>query len=84
MKQINSRQTKLVNQIANCDKLKPYPKNSDGSFKVKTADTFQSEFELNIKNQVNSKEIISVGYNLDNLALCAIIIPKKILPGVIK
>jgi hypothetical protein len=37
---VKSQQTKQVNQIACCDELVSYPRNSDGSNKVKTADNF--------------------------------------------
>jgi hypothetical protein len=41
------------------------------------SEIYNKEFWLNLKNQVNVKEITYVDYQIDNVALFTIIIPRR-------
>jgi len=46
-----------------------------------TNNTYQKEFDLNLIHQIkNPKEILRVGYEIDNMILFTIIIPRILFP----
>ena len=46
---------------------------------------YEEEFELNLKHSFpNPKEVIQVSYQIDNLVLATIIIPKSFFPFKLK
>jgi hypothetical protein len=46
---------------------------------------YEEEFKLNIKHSFpNPKEVIQVGYQIDNIVLATIIIPKSLFPFKLK